>query len=67
MIGETNKFLSLLPKMGIVGDVVTSSDRAFHVWVASTLNVLLPIVDSLNNDMVSVEWRSVYASTVILN
>jgi len=35
--------------MGNVGDNVTSSSRLFHVLAAATLNVLLPIVDSLNN------------------
>jgi len=35
-------------KAGNVGDDVTSSGRPFHVRAAATLNVLLPIVDSLN-------------------
>jgi len=47
-----NKWVtSLLRKMGNVCDNVTSSSRAFHVWAAATLNVLLPIVDSLNAGM----------------
>ena len=37
--------------MGNNGDDVTSSVRLFHVRAAATLNVLLPIVHSLNGGM----------------
>jgi len=44
--------------MGYVGDVVTSYGRAFHVLAAATLNVLLPIVDSLNDRPGDQCWQS---------
>jgi len=37
--------------MGNVGDDVTFSGRPFHVWAATTWNILLPILDSLNDDI----------------
>jgi len=53
--------LSLVQKVGNVGDDVTSSGRPFHVCEAATSNITLPTVDSLNDDTTR---RSVLAERI---